>query len=298
MSATCGALIGVSGWDYGGWRGDFFPDNLARSAELHYTTERLGTVELNASFYSLRSPSTYERWSAQLPAGAVMAVKGSRYVTHVRRLVDVRTALANFFGSGPLVLGPHLGPFLWQLPATMRFERDRLEGFLEQLPRTAHEALALVSRDADRPSCSWRGPVADRRLEHVLEVRHPSFTRDVLAPVVAAADVAVVANDAAAPWPRLDLPSSRTAYVRLHGPAALYRGGYGRGDLEPWAVRMEQWVRAGRHVLAYFNNDAEGRAPHDAETLRQLLADRGVVTWTQPGDHAAGRHDQRNATSD
>ena len=112
------AHIGVSGWRYKGWRGDFYPRGLVQRRELEYIASRMNSAEVNGSFYSLLRPTTYAGFHAQTPEEFVLAVKGGRYITHIRRLAGAETALANFLASGVLALGPKLGPLLWQLPPT------------------------------------------------------------------------------------------------------------------------------------------------------------------------------------
>src|SRR4051794_36170513 len=136
--------IGISGWRYAGWRGDFYPAGLAQRRELEDAAQRLTSIEINGAFYSLPRPSSYAPWRAQTPDGFTFAVKGGRYITHLKRLSGVETALANFFASGPLALGSKLGPILWQLPENLPFNADMLDGFLRQLPRTTHEMSAIA----------------------------------------------------------------------------------------------------------------------------------------------------------
>jgi uncharacterized protein YecE (DUF72 family) len=132
--------IGVSGWRYAGWRGDFYPTGLRQEDELTHVGERMTSVEINGSFYSLQRPTSYQRWRSSVPEDFVFAVKGSRYVTHMKALRDVETPLANFFASGPLALGPALGPLLWQLPERLAFDEGLVRSFLELLPRSHAEA--------------------------------------------------------------------------------------------------------------------------------------------------------------
>ena len=141
--------VGISGWRYAGWRGDFYPKGLAQRRELEYASQRLTSIEINGSFYSLQRPSSYASWRDETPDGFVFAVKGGRYVTHLKRLVDVETPLANFFASGVLALGPKLGPVLWQLPENLRFDADVLDAFFALLPRTTGEAATLSERHDD-----------------------------------------------------------------------------------------------------------------------------------------------------
>lgn len=142
--------IGISGWRYAPWRGVFYPRGLPQRRELEYASRCVDTVEVNGSFYSLQRPSSYRACAAQTPPDTVLSVKGGRFITHLKKLRDVDTALANFFASGPLALGHRLGPFLWQLPPRLRYDRDRLEGFFALLPRTVAEAARAAERHDDR----------------------------------------------------------------------------------------------------------------------------------------------------
>nr|WP_194956599.1 DUF72 domain-containing protein [Aeromicrobium phoceense] len=262
-------MIGVSGWSYTSWRGDFYPQGLARTKELAHVGSRLTAVEVNGTFYSLQRRTSFERWAAQTPEDFVFALKGSRYVTHLLKLAGAQTALANFFASGVLALGDKLGPIVWQLPATFAYDPERIEGFLGALPRTMEEAGRLAAQHDDRlpPERALTEPVADGPVQHVLEVRHPSFADPRYAEQLRRHDVAAVWTDAPKPWPVLDLPSSTVAYARLHGHTRLYASRYSDASLDTWAQRCRRWREEGRDVHVYFDNDSEGHAPHDAERL-------------------------------
>jgi uncharacterized protein YecE (DUF72 family) len=145
-----GARIGISGWRYAPWRGDFYPSGLPQDRELGFAAERFDSIELNGSFYSLQHPESYERWYAEAPKRFVFAIKGSRYITHMLRLDGVETALANLLASGVLALREKIGPFLWQLPPTMPFDEARLAKFFALLPRTAEQAAACANRHDER----------------------------------------------------------------------------------------------------------------------------------------------------
>ena len=133
------ARIGISGWNYPQWRGVFYPKGLRQADELAYASRAFSTIELNGSFYSLQRPASFRAWRAATPDGFVFAVKGSRFVTHMKKLRDVDAALANFFASGLLALGDRLGPVLWQFPPAMPFDLDRFATFLARLPRSTAE---------------------------------------------------------------------------------------------------------------------------------------------------------------
>ena len=245
---------GVSGWTYAGWRGDFYPRGLPQRLELEHLAERVGCVEVNGSFYSLQRPSSWRSWAARTPPGFVVAVKGSRFVTHMKRLRDVDEALATFFASGPLLLGDRLGPFLWQLPQRTAFEPDVLRDFLGRLPRTVAEAAATARHETGRVRARfgedpWRRAApgtADRPLRHALEVRHESFRSAEFFALCREHDVAVVVSDGAGRWPVLDEVTSDHVYVRLHGGEELYTSGYGPQELDRWAERVRGLVRRSR----------------------------------------------------
>lgn len=262
--------VGISGWTYPAWRGDFYPKGLRQRDELRYAAERLTSIEINGSFYSLQRPSSYRHWHEQTPDGFVFAVKGGRFITHLKKLAGVETALANFFASGVLALGAKTGPFLWQLPPTLGYDEGRLAAFFDLLPRTAGAAAELAQGHddkvpEDRALTSTDDP--GRRLRHALEVRHSSFTADETAALLADHDVATVVADTAGRWPKLDAVTSDHVYVRLHGDRELYASGYPGRALDGWASRCLAWAGDGRDVFVFFDNDAKGFAPHDALAL-------------------------------
>src|SRR6186713_3673537 len=108
--------VGISGWTYPPWRGVFYPKDLPQKRELEYGSRQFNSIEINGSFYSLQRPASYRAWYDASPEGFVFSIKGSRFITHMKRLMDVETPLANFFASGVLRLAEKLGPFLWQFP--------------------------------------------------------------------------------------------------------------------------------------------------------------------------------------
>lgn len=280
--------IGISGWTYAAWRGVFYPPGLRHRDELCYAATQLTSIEINGSFYSLQRPSSYQRWHDQTPPGFVFALKGPRFITHMKRLLGARTALANFFASGPLALGAKLGPILWQLPPTLGFD-DRVEAFLAHLPRTTAAAAELATEhDARLDERSLTLAVHDQPLRHALEVRHPSFVGAELVQLLRAYDVALVRADAGERWPELDDVTSDIVYLRLHGAEELYASGYHEPALAAWARRISLWrngltphegrtvapdalVQA-RDVFVYFDNDMKVRAPADAMALARLVA--------------------------
>lgn len=267
-------LVGVSGWSYPRWRGDFYPAGLPQRCELEYAAARMSSVELNGSFYSLQRPSSYRSWAEQTPDDFVIAVKGSRFITHLKRLVDVDVPMANLLASGVLALGAKLGPLLWQLPERVSYDPEVMGRFLALLPRTTVEAATLASRHDERvpEGRSWIEADADRPVRHALEFRSSSFDDPRLYAQLAEHGVACVWADTAGRWPQVDHDTADFRYVRLHGDAALYTSGYGAAALDAWAERIRGWLESG-DVHCYFDNDAHGYAPHDAVRLLERLGE-------------------------
>ena len=264
--------VGISGWTYAGWRGDFYPPGLPRRRELAYAAERLSSVEINGSFYSLQRPTSYASWRAQTPDDFVFAVKGGRFITHMKKLRDVDTALANFFASGVLALGPKLGPLLWQLPENLPYDEARLSDFFMRLPRTATAAAELAEHHDARVPDDRALTVAesDHPLRHCLEFRSRSYCTEEAFDLLRRHDIGCVVADSAGKWPMADAVTSDFVYVRLHGDTELYASGYSPEALDHWADRCRAWAERG-DVYVYFDNDAKGFAPHDAMALLARL---------------------------
>ncbi len=268
--------IGISGWRYSAWRGDFYPKGLAQRRELEYAAEHLTSIEINGSFYSLQRPSSYAAWRAEAIAvreDFVFAVKGPRYVSHLKRLKDAEVPVANFFASGLLALGETLGPILWQLPESFRFDAGVVDAFLAALPRTTTDAAELALRHDDKVPDDRALTTTDarRHLHYALEFRSPSFATPEAAEVLRRHDVATVLADTAGRWPKVDQDTGKVRYVRLHGDQELYASGYTDRSLNDWAGRVRTWADAGQDVFVYFDNDMKGYAPHDAIRLIERL---------------------------
>ncbi len=263
--------VGVSGWRYPRWRGDFYPRGLVQRRELEYAAERMTSIEVNGSFYSLLRPTTYQRMVDETPDDFLLAVKGSRFITHLKRLTDVETALANFLASGLLALGAKQGPLLWQLPPDLVFDRDRVARFLDLLPRSTTTAARLAAQHDDKVKHPLVEPAAEVRLRHALEVRHPSFCEAEAVELLRDRGVALVVADSPGKWPYLEERTSDLMYVRLHGHTELYASGYAARSLDAWAEKVRRWAAEGCDVFVYFDNDARGRAPYDAMGLLERL---------------------------
>jgi uncharacterized protein YecE (DUF72 family) len=266
--------IGTSGWLYPEWRGKFYPTGLPHRRELEYITERFDTVELNGSFYSLQRPTSYQSWRAQTPENFLFAVKGGRFITHMKRLRDVQTPLANFFASGLLALGPKLGPVLWQLPPTLRFDPDSLAAFFDLLPRTTVAASELGARhDRRMERRNFLEVDADRPIRHALEVRHDSFRDPAFLDLLREHGIGLVVADTAGKFPYLEDVTADFAYVRLHGDVELYTSGYSDEALDMWAKRVRALADgAGGDAYVYFDNDVKAHAPRDAMALAERLS--------------------------
>jgi uncharacterized protein YecE (DUF72 family) len=293
--------IGISGWTYARWRGVFFPAKWPHKRELEYASRKVNSIEINGSFYSLQRPENYAAWHDTTPDDFVFSVKGSRFITHMKKLKDVETPLANFLASGVLRLGKKLGPFLWQLPPNLGYHRERLEAFFRLLPRDTNAAAKLAAKHDERlASRAWTETDATRPLRHCLEVRHPTFVQEEFIALLREHDIALVVADTAGKWPFLEDATSDFVYVRLHGDEELYASGYSETALDMWAQKVRAWAKggvpphaklagprlgrraSGRDVYVYFDNDAKVHAPFDAIALAQRLGLGNGDSPTEP----------------
>lgn len=276
--------IGISGWRYAPWRGDFYPEGLRQREELEFASRAVNSIEINGSFYALQTPERYAGWAAETPDGFRFAVKAPRYITHVRRLKEVATPIANFFASGPLQLGDKLGPILWQFPPSMAFDEQRFGAFLDLLPHDTEQAQRCA-READRHGEDSTKVPHHQRLRHAVEIRHDSFRDPAFIKLLRKHKVALVVADSGGKWPYAEDLTSDFVYLRLHGNGKLYESGYDAEALAHWHQRIATWsrghqpgdaqlidpykprARASRDVYCYFDNDLKVRAPYDAYSL-------------------------------
>lgn len=280
---------GISGWRYAPWRTVFYPTGLPQRRELEYASRRLSSIEINGSFYALQRPESYVSWAAETPEDFLFSVKGPRFVTHMKKLADVRVPVANFFASGVLALGPKLGPVLWQLPPNLGFHPDRLATFFDLLPRTTTAAAQLAAEHDERlDDRAFTTTDADRPLRHVLEVRHATFEDPAFVELLREHGIGLVVADAAGRWPVIEDVTADLVYVRLHGETELYASGYDDDALDRWAAKVRAWASGGepagartlagpaepapeRDVFVYFDNDLKVRAPYDSMALAARL---------------------------
>ncbi len=236
--------IGCSGWNYAAWKDDFYGGKPARLWLEHYA-QYFDTVEVNNTFYRLPRPEAVARWVEQTPPGFVFAVKGSRYLTHIKRLQDLGPGLDRFYASiEPLVRSGKLGPVLWQLPPNFKRDDERL-------------AAACAAFPPGR---------------HCIEFRHPSwFVGDVYA-ILREHGVALVIGDRPEVKEfQAHVFTAGWTFVRFHHGSRGRRGNYSESELEEWEKRFDAW-RRGVDVFAYFNNDWEGFAVRNALRLREYIS--------------------------
>jgi uncharacterized protein YecE (DUF72 family) len=236
--------IGCSGWNYAHWRERVYPKGLPASRWLAYYATMFDTVEVNATFYRLPTTKAVAGWIEQTPADFVLAIKASRYLTHIKRLTGLDQGVRRFLERlEPLLGTPRMGPVLWQLPATFRREDERLASALEALP----------------PG------------RHCFEFRHASWFTDEVYALLRGYGAALVIGDAPdRPFQTHELTTDWT-YVRFHHGRRGRNGNYSERELEEWARRIEGW-RGDVDVYAYFNNDWEGYAVENARWLKRRLA--------------------------
>lgn len=235
--------IGTSGWVYQHWSGIFYPADLKQKGWFDYYAGHFQTVEINNTFYRLPKESTWGKWQEQAPQGFRYAVKGNRFITHIKRIRNVEEPIETLMGRARL-LGESLGPVLWQLPPQMKVNVDRLREFLSLLPRD---------------------------VRHVFEFRHESWFDDEVFFTLRMHNVGFCAYHMV-DWETPLEATTDFAYVRFHGADALYSGNYSDELLADWARRLRDLPEDVSEVYCYFNNDAYGYAIENAKTLERMLA--------------------------
>jgi uncharacterized protein YecE (DUF72 family) len=253
------AYIGTSGWNYGEWRGIFFPQRLPSKQWLSFYATRFDSVEVNYTFYRMPSKEACAAWYDQTPENFQFVVKASRYITHIKRLRDARESW-NGFLERVAVLKEKLGPILLQFPSNFcatEANLDSLDEFLGYASRDGSRRLALEFRDQ---SCF------DSKMLLLLR-RHRAAL--------------VISHSSRYPLPQVS-PTSDFMYFRFHGPKEMFASSYSAAALRNWAITMKRFLARRRDVYAYFNNDAGGYAPRDAQALLQQLQSRAREPNTRP----------------
>ncbi|HUD39924.1 MAG TPA: DUF72 domain-containing protein [Streptosporangiaceae bacterium] len=268
-------IVGTSGWQYKHWGRSFYPPDVPQRRWLEFYATQFASVENDGTFYRLPTRETFATWRARTPDGFIMAIKASRYLTHVKRLNDPAGPVAKLVEAAA-GLGPRLGPVLLQLPPTLQADAPRLAACLAEFGRAA--------------SPSGRGPI-----QVAVEPRHPSWWTDETRQVLAAHNAALCWADRKA---EPVTPLWRTAdwgYIRFHEGVAYPWPAYGRAELRRWLGRLrETWPDDEASVYAYFNNDQAGAALTDAEALIALAREKGYAVaepsaptlGMAPGDRA------------
>jgi uncharacterized protein YecE (DUF72 family) len=250
---TAEIRIGTSGWHYKHWLGTFYPADLKVSRMFEFYQRYFDTVELNNSFYRLPTPDAFVAWRDSAPSNFIFAVKGSRFLTHNKKLKEPEQALQNLLPRSE-ILGEKLGPLLFQLPPKWKVNVERLEEFLRALPK--QNRYAFEFREP-----SWHTPAVYQTLER----HNAAYCIHELAgfhtPIVLTANF---------------------SYVRLHGPGARYQGSYADEKLSEWAERISKWKRRLKAVYVYFDNDEAGYAPRNALELKRLVSRQTSTSKPEP----------------
>ncbi len=242
MTTPISIRIGTSGWTYAHWHGRFYPATLPQRAWLDFYASRFDTVEVNNSFYRLPTRETFSAWAAQTPADFCFAVKGSRFVTHLKRLAEPDVHVATFFDRAE-ALGEKLGPVLWQLRADFQRDDDRLDAFLASLPPNTANAI---------------------------EFRHPSWLVAAVYARLERHGVALcLADRDGQAFPAEPIATTNWSYLRFH--SGVSGGDYTAAQLDHWAGVIADFRARGISTYAYFNNDWNGYAPKNAVELRIRL---------------------------
>jgi uncharacterized protein YecE (DUF72 family) len=236
--------VGIGGWDYDPWRGTFYPAGLARTKQLEHASRRVTAIEINATFYKLQKPELYARWAAAVPEDFRFAIKGSRFCTNRKALGDAGEAVERFCGQGLTELGDRLGPILWQLADTKRFDPEEMRAFFALLPR-ARDGVAL---------------------RHAIEVRHESFLDPAFTEIARDAGIAVAFIDAEGVAP-IDAPAPGLAYARLKRTSEDHAAGYAPAAIDRWAALAQGWAAEGRETYVFMIGGYKVRAPAAAEAL-------------------------------
>lgn len=241
--------VGIGGWTFEPWRGTFYPEALPQARELEYAGQHLTAIEINGTFYRTQTPASFTKWHDAVPEGFVFTAKASRFCTNRKVLAEAGESIAKFVGQGLTELGDKLGPILWQLAATKKFEPDDMAAFLSLLP-AKHDGATL---------------------RHAIEARHASFDDPAFFEMARRHNVAVVFADSDK-YPKFDEQTADFTYARLQNTREDVATGYTDTELDQWAKQVQDWAKGGRDVFAFFISGAKVRAPVAAQALIARLA--------------------------
>lgn len=264
--------IGTSGWAYGHWQHVFYPADLPAKERLGYYARHFQTVELNYSFYHLPRPSTYLKWYQETPPGFIFAVKASRFITHVKRLKEVRGAWVKF-SENALHLKEKLGPVLFQFPPGFRFGEEEFSLLREFLAFINSFSPVLNLPSGELPS-----------LRFAFEFRHKSWDNPLVYELLKKYNTAWVIADSSR-YPKVKTVTGSIVYIRMHGPEVMFGSKYSGEELEELAREIKSWQSAGLDVYVYFNNDFQGYAVENARELISLLSNQ----ISEQGSNAFGK---------
>jgi uncharacterized protein YecE (DUF72 family) len=240
--------VGIGGWTYVPWRGTFYPEAMPQAKELDYAASKLGAIEINATFYGRQKPASWEKWAKTVPDDFQFAIKGSRFCVTRPKLADAGEGLKNFFAQGFSILGPKLGPILWQLAPRRQFEPDDIAAFLKLLPAAVDGVT----------------------LRHALEPRHESFLDESFYALCRKHDAAVVYADSD-DYPTIEVDTASFGYARLQRMREDIPTGYERDALDKFETKARRWAKNGRDAYIFMINGAKVRAPAAALALQDLL---------------------------
>jgi uncharacterized protein YecE (DUF72 family) len=268
MTSQSHIYLGIGGWTFAPWRGEFYPKGLPHAKELAYASERLTSIEVNGTFYRSQTPATFRKWASEVPDGFVFSIKGSRFVTNRRVLKEAGESIERFLDSGVTELGGKLGPLLWQFAPFKKFDEADFGGFLELLPQTFN----------------------GHTLRHVVEVRHDSFKTPEFIALLRKFNIAAVYTDHAT-YPNIADITGDFVYLRLQQGQDTIATAYPPKDIGAWAKRFKVWAEgkqpadlpivdakakpkvAPRDVFAYVIHEGKVRAPAAAMALIERLKD-------------------------
>ncbi|MES2161012.1 MAG: DUF72 domain-containing protein [Pseudomonadota bacterium] len=250
MAKTGTVRVGIGGWDYAPWRETFYPQGTPQKKALAYASCQLSSIEINGTYYRTAKPEHFAAWAAQTPDDFVFSVKASRYATNRKLLAEAGESIERFINSGLSELGDKLGPILWQLAATKRFDPDELQAFFRLLPAR----------------------LGARKLRHVLDVRHDSFLCDDYYRLARKHKIATVITDSP-DYPNIGELTGEFVYARLMNARSEVATGYTGPALKKLAEQARQWQQGAKSgdAFIYFINGAKERAPAAAVHLLTLL---------------------------